>query len=93
MAVARVPGPLREFAHCRKAKGKPSKVAQLAVARKALVIASAVVRDGGWRDPKLAATARLRAYSLVRPPADHLGSLSRNGRTAFHVSSGCSSHG
>jgi len=46
LAVARVPGPLREFAQRLKARGKPSKVALIAVARMLLVIANAVIRDG-----------------------------------------------
>jgi transposase len=41
-----VPGPLRDFAQRLKAKGKPSKVALIAVAPKLLVIANAVIRDG-----------------------------------------------
>ena len=57
LAVARVPGPLREFAQRLKARGKPSKVALIAVARKLLVIANAVIRDGRAWDPKMAATA------------------------------------
>src|SRR4029453_1551469 len=57
LAVARVPGPLREFAQRLKARGKPSKVALIAVARKLLVIANAVIRDGREGDPKRAAGA------------------------------------
>jgi transposase len=57
LAVARVPGPLREFAQRLKAKGKPPKVALIAVARKLLVIANAVIRDGREWDPKMAAAA------------------------------------
>ena len=57
LAVARVPGPLRDFAQRLKARGKPSKVALIAVARKLLVIANAVIRDGRAWDPKLAAAA------------------------------------
>src|SRR4029453_8909671 len=44
LAVARVPGPLREFAQRLKAKGKPSKGALIGVARKLLVIANADIR-------------------------------------------------
>ena len=55
--VARVPGPLRDFAQRLKARGKPSKVALIAVARKLLVIANAVIRDGLAWDPKVAAAA------------------------------------
>ena len=57
LAVARVPGPLRDFAQRLKAKGKPSKVALIAVARKLLVIANAVIRDGRAWDPNLATAA------------------------------------
>jgi transposase len=46
LAVARVPGPLRDFAQRLKARGKPPKVALIAVARKLLRIANAVIRDG-----------------------------------------------
>jgi len=46
LAVARVPGPLRDFAQRLKARGKPSKVVLIAVARKLLRIANAVIRDG-----------------------------------------------
>ncbi len=54
LAVARVPGPLRDFAQRLKARGKPAKVALIAVARKLLVIANAVIRDGRAWDPKMA---------------------------------------
>ncbi|QEL17463.1 hypothetical protein PX52LOC_04452 [Limnoglobus roseus] len=57
LAVARVPGPLRDFAQRLKGKGKPSKVALIAVARKLLVIANAVIRDGRAWDGKMATTA------------------------------------
>jgi transposase len=57
LAVARVPGPLRDFAQRLKAKGKPAKVALIAVARKLLVIANAVIRDGRVWDPKMATAA------------------------------------
>jgi len=57
LAVARVPGPLRDFALRLKREGKPPKVALVAVARKLLVIANAVIREGRAWDPKLAATA------------------------------------
>src|SRR5438477_9911774 len=57
LAVARVPGPLRDFAQRLKAKGKPSKVALIAVARKPLVIANAVIRDGRAWEAKLATAA------------------------------------
>jgi transposase len=57
LAVARVPGPLRDFAQRLKAKGKPSKVALIAVARKLLRIANAVLRDGRPWDEKLATAA------------------------------------
>jgi transposase len=54
LAVARVLGPLREFAQRLRAKGKPSKVALIAVARKILVIANAVIRDGRAWEANLA---------------------------------------
>jgi transposase len=57
LAVARVPGPLRDFAQRLKGRGKPSKVALIAVARKLLVVANAVIRDGREWDPNLAAAA------------------------------------
>ena len=57
LAVARVPGPLRDFAQRLKAKGKPSKVTLIAVARKLLRIANAVIRDGRAWDPKMATAA------------------------------------
>lgn len=46
LAVARVPGPLRDFAQRLKTRGKPSKVALIAVARKLLRIANAVIWAG-----------------------------------------------
>ena len=57
LAVARVPGPLRDFAQRLKARGKASKVVLIAVARKLLVIANAVIRDGRAWDPKMAPAA------------------------------------
>jgi transposase len=57
LAVARVPGPLRDFAQRLKARGKASKVALIAVARKLLVIANAVLRDGRPWDEKRATAA------------------------------------
>jgi transposase len=57
LAVTRVPGPLRDFAQRLKAKGKPSKVALIAVARKLLRIANAVIRDGRAWEEKPAAAA------------------------------------
>ena len=57
LAVARVPGPLRDFARRLKARGKPSKVVLIAVARRLLVIANAVVRDGREWDAKRATAA------------------------------------
>jgi transposase len=57
LAVARVPGPLRDLTQRLKAKGKPSKVALIAVARKLLVIANAVIRDGRPWNPIMAAAA------------------------------------
>jgi Transposase IS116/IS110/IS902 family len=55
LAASRVPGPLRGFALRLRANGKPSKVVLVAVARKVLVIAIAVIRDGRAWEPKLAA--------------------------------------
>ncbi len=57
LAVARAPGPLRDFARRLKAGGKPSKVALIAVARKLLRIANAVIRDGRPWGQKRAAAA------------------------------------
>jgi transposase len=57
LAVARVPGPLRDFAQRLKARGKPAKGALIAVARKLLRIANAVIRDGRAWDEKRAAAA------------------------------------
>jgi transposase len=57
LAVARVPGPLRDFAQRLKARGKPSKVALIAVARKLLRIANAVIRDGRAWEAKTAVAA------------------------------------
>jgi transposase len=57
LAVSRVPGPLREFARRLRARGKPSKVALIAVARKLLVISNAVIRDGHPWEEKMAAPA------------------------------------
>jgi transposase len=57
LAVARVPGPLWDFAQRLKARGKASKVALIADARKLLVIANAVLRDGRPWDEKRATAA------------------------------------
>ena len=57
LAVARVPGPLRDFARRLEAKKKSSKVVLIAVARQQLVIANAVIRDGRAWDPKMAPAA------------------------------------
>lgn len=57
LAVARVPGPLRDFAQRLKAKGKPPKVALIAVARRLLRIANAVIRDGRVWEAKMAVAA------------------------------------
>jgi transposase len=57
LAVARVPGPLRDFARRLRAKGKPAKVALIAVARKLLRIANAVIRDGRAWEAKMASAA------------------------------------
>ncbi len=55
--MAGSPGPLRGFAQRLKERGKPAKMALIAVARKLLVIANAVIRDGRAWDPKLATAA------------------------------------
>jgi transposase len=56
-AIARVPGPLRDFALWMKARGMPLKVARIAVSRKLLVIANPVTRAGRAWDPKMAPAA------------------------------------
>ncbi len=57
LAVARVPGPLRDFARRLRAKGEASEVALIAVARTLLGIANPVIRDGRAWDPKMAPAA------------------------------------
>jgi transposase len=55
LTARRVAGPLRDFADRLKARGKAAKVVLVAVARRLLVIANAVVRDGRPWEPTLAA--------------------------------------
>lgn len=55
LTAARVDGPLKDFAVRLRAKGKAAKVVLIAVARRLLVIAHAVVRDRRPWQPKLAA--------------------------------------
>jgi transposase len=56
LSAARHAGPLKDFADRLKARGKRAKVVLIAVARKLLTIANAVVRTGRPWDPTLAAT-------------------------------------
>ena len=55
LSAARVAGPLKDFARRLKARGKAAKVVLVAVARRLLVIANAVVRDRRPWQPELAA--------------------------------------
>ncbi len=55
LSAARVAGPLKDFADRLRGQGKAAKVVLVAVARKLLVIANAVVRDRRPWDPALAA--------------------------------------
>ena len=55
LAAARVGGPLRDFADRLRARGKAAKVVLVAVARRLLVIANAVLRDRRPWQPELAA--------------------------------------
>jgi transposase len=57
LSAARRPGPLRDFAARLRARGKKAEVALIAVARKLLQIANAVLRTGRPWQPELA-TAR-----------------------------------
>ena len=54
MSAARHDGPLKEFADRLRSRGKKAKVVLIAVARKLLVIANAVVRTGRPWQPELA---------------------------------------
>lgn len=56
LSAARHAGPLKDFADRLRARGKRAKVVLIAVARKLLVIANAVVRTGQPWDPTRAAT-------------------------------------
>ena len=56
MAASRCRGPLREFATRLKSRGKKGKVVLIAVARKLVTIANAVLRSGTPWDPNLAAS-------------------------------------
>jgi transposase len=56
LSAARREGPLRQFAERLRSRGKKAKVILIAVARKLLTIANAVIRTGQpWR-PELAMT-------------------------------------
>jgi transposase len=55
LAAARGRGPLRDFADRLRARGKRAKVVAIALARKILTIANAVLREGKAWDPTLAA--------------------------------------
>ena len=57
LAASRVDGRLREFALRLRGKGKANKVVLVAVARKLLVIANAVIRDGRAWDANQATAA------------------------------------
>jgi transposase len=56
LSAARHAGPLKDFADRLRGRGKRAKVVLIAVARKLLTIANAVVRSGQRWDPSLAAT-------------------------------------
>jgi transposase len=56
LSAARHAGPLKDFADRLRGRGKRAKVVLIAVARKLLTIANAVVRTGRPWDPTLAAT-------------------------------------
>jgi transposase len=56
LSAARHAGPLKDFADRLRGRGKRAKVVLIAVARKLLTIANAVVRTGRPWDPSLAAT-------------------------------------
>ena len=56
LAASRGTGPLREFADRLRGRGKRAKVALVALARKILTIANAVLRSKKAWDPSLAAT-------------------------------------
>lgn len=55
LAAARVAGPLKDFADRLRARGKAAKVVLVAVARRLLVIANAILRDRRPWQPELAA--------------------------------------
>jgi transposase len=55
LSAARGRGPLREFADRLRGRGKRAKVVAIALARKILTIANAVLREGKAWDPSLAA--------------------------------------
>jgi transposase len=56
LAASRCQGPLREFAERLKGRGKRGKVVLIAVARKLVTIANALLRDGVAWEPNLAAS-------------------------------------
>ena len=55
LSAARVAGPLKDFADRLRGRGNAAKVVLVAVARRLLVIANAVVREGRPWEPTLAA--------------------------------------
>jgi transposase len=55
VSASRVDGPLKDFADRLRARGKAAKVVLVAVARRLLVIAHAVLRDRRAWQPELAA--------------------------------------
>jgi transposase len=61
LSASRRDGPLKEFADRLKARGKRAKVVLIAVARRLLVIANAVLRTGAPWDPELAKPRGLTA--------------------------------
>jgi transposase len=56
LSAARRPGPLKDFADRLRGRGKKAKVVLIAVARKLLVIANAVLRTGQPWQPAMAAS-------------------------------------
>ena len=64
LSASRHAGPLKEFADRLKARGKKAKVVLVAVARKLLVIANAVIRSGLPWQPDL---ARARSAAATNP--------------------------
>jgi transposase len=56
LSAARHAGPLKDFADRLRARGKRAKVVLVAVARRLLVIANAILRTGQPWQPELAMT-------------------------------------